>query len=749
MEIDPTRMENEISSSNTIFREKRQRRLITVVRILIIGGLLFAVYQLRIARLETNPPGLFYDEGANGMDALDVLHGHYALFFSRNTGREGLIMYAIAALIPWLGQTITALRLPAALASAGTVFALFWLGNVLFTPENRPSSNSTNQSIKEIEQWRGIFIGCIAAGLLAVSINPTILGRISFRANFVPFFLTVGLALFVNGLKRTNHLQIIIAGVITGLLAYTYIAARVVPIFLLIWVGIFWLHQRKHFKNWQNYTHLVLVYAVVTAVVALPMIGDYIMHPEHFFSRSGDVSVFSPTVNQGAPLATLTENVVAHLSAIVLHGDPNWRHNDASKPLLTACEAVLFCIGLLIALYQHRHPRYTLLLCWFALLMLPAVLAKDSTPPNSLRMIGAFPAIYLLTGLGAWGVIEQLIRAFRWVNERIQVGFVAVILLVILVIIFIKGKNTYYDYFDVWSKRPEVYEAYRGEWVSLASQINQVKADSGIAYVIPLGIEFGKGYQEYEFDYLSHGLVPTHIVQAADNNIAEQLQADLLQDAATSSLKQVKIVDWSYGRHWNADATERLSFLLSKYGRFVATEQFTNYDVHSFEAIDLTLPWHLTNKIDERLIRFDGGITLLWSAIGGAKGQQFEVKNPISVKAGTNLWNILAWRGEREIKSDYRFSLRLRDEQGQDRMQSDYSIVGLDGFATTHWVPGAISESLVLFQLPNDLPKGDYKLILIVYDEKTLTPTVQEGIWLPEIELASFQLDANDAQEVR
>ena len=130
---------------------RRQR----IVRVLIVIGLLLLAGALRLSRLEQLPPGLFIDEGANGMDALGVLQGHHALFFPENQGREGMVIYATALAIGLLGRTIMAVRLPAALASVGTVLAVFWLGQVLFN-ERRDDDKPP--------PWRGLFVGGAAAG---------------------------------------------------------------------------------------------------------------------------------------------------------------------------------------------------------------------------------------------------------------------------------------------------------------------------------------------------------------------------------------------------------------------------------------------------------------------------------------------------------------------------------------------------------------------------------------------------------
>ena len=161
----------------------RQRILLATAGILI--ALALAVVLLRLQRLSELPFGLHHDEGAHGMDALRVLQGEHAVFFPENNGRVGLIVYTIALAISFLGRTMLALRLPTALASAGTVFVVFWLGRLLF---GRDESG-------RVTPWRGLLVGGIGAGLLAVSLGQTIIGRAALRANFLPLFLCLCLAL--------------------------------------------------------------------------------------------------------------------------------------------------------------------------------------------------------------------------------------------------------------------------------------------------------------------------------------------------------------------------------------------------------------------------------------------------------------------------------------------------------------------------------------------------------------------------
>lgn len=180
---------------------------------------------LRLQHLSELPPRLYYDEGAHGVDALRVLHSEHAPYYVENNGREGLTVYAVALTTAFLGSTVLAIRLPTALASPGTVFVVFWVGRLLFG-EDEGSDKST--------LWQGLLTGGIGAGMLAVSLKQTVIGRTAFWANCLPLLLSLSFALLWVGWRQRSWWRIAIAGVCAGLLPYTYIAARIVPILFLL-----------------------------------------------------------------------------------------------------------------------------------------------------------------------------------------------------------------------------------------------------------------------------------------------------------------------------------------------------------------------------------------------------------------------------------------------------------------------------------------------------------------------------------
>jgi len=93
---------------------------------------LIVAFILRFYRLGEFPPGLYRDEAINGLDALKVLQGEHAFFFTANNGREPLYIYLTAGAISLFGQTAFAVRLAAAVIGALTTLPVFLLGKSWF-----------------------------------------------------------------------------------------------------------------------------------------------------------------------------------------------------------------------------------------------------------------------------------------------------------------------------------------------------------------------------------------------------------------------------------------------------------------------------------------------------------------------------------------------------------------------------------------------------------------------------------------
>lgn len=357
---------------------------------------------LRFYRLEEAPPGLYPDIAANGVDALQVLRGHLQVFFPENNGREGMIIYLVAGMIHFMGRTVLALLLPSAVASVLTVLAVFLLCQTLY--QTVEWDDRLGRAVV-YPVWQGWIAGIIAAGLLAVSLGPIIIGRGGWRANLFPLFLALAIATLWNGFQRRSWLWIAIAGLCSGLVAYTYLAARVYPLLLLLFALSFVPDILR--KRLKVPIPLLLGYVGISFVVALPMLLYFVANPGQLAARSSELLVVKADQSLLVNLRALSQNLLDHLAVFGWSGDPNPRHTYQQMPWLSPLEAILFWLGVGWLCWHWRKPVSRLLLLWLAIMLLPAVLAID-TPPNTLRMVGLLPAVYITIGTSVAHLVTLL-----------------------------------------------------------------------------------------------------------------------------------------------------------------------------------------------------------------------------------------------------------------------------------------------------------------------------------------------------
>ena len=723
----------------------------------VAGGILLilalGVLSLRLHRITELPQGIQSDEGPDGVYALQVLQGEHAVFFPEAaSGREWMGVYAIALTTSALGRSILAFRLPTALASAVTVFAVFWLGRLFFGREGsgRPTP------------WRGLFIGGVGAGVLAVSLGQTIIGRASLRANYLPLLLTLCFALLWWGWSepavKRNWWRIALAGLCAGLLPYTYIPSRFTP-FLFFLFGLsflFPLHSgTKEFLRAE--LPRAAIFVGVTSLVAAPILIYFANNPEHFFIRSREVWILRE--GEGTVWGGFLRNAWEHLLAFGFHGDRRERYNFDALPMLNPWEALAFWFGVGMAVLRwQRRPAYRLLLLWLVVLLVPAMLSLDADlGPNTLRMIGAAPAVYLLIGVGLWEAYE-LLRIRLWPASAVhsQIGGrnvstgdgqagrkfesqVTVALAVLVAgLVVLRGLRTYQTYFREWAVTPAFYLTYQGEWADAARILSAQPTAAGAVYLLPYRFD-----EHYGFEYLYHGAAPAYVIRAIRPDLPQTVQSTL---AAIEGLSTVRVLDWNDSLNWSSQGDVNLVTLLDKFGRYQSSETFSNFQIHTYTDIALDRPWTFYGELEPWAVRYDGGISLLGLALGQGE-QQFPSQQTVSLVGGDSLWVALQWQTESGLETDFAISLRLQSADGQYTYQTDH-VLGNSTFARTRdWFADLPVDTLFHLDLPADLPPGEYELKLIVYNTETLIPTVEIDVWKPELLLTRLLLQESGRQE--
>jgi len=345
---------------------------------------------LRSYHIDTLPPGIFPDEAMNGEDAYKAVDsGNYELFYPANEGREGLFINLIALCFKLFGISILTLKLPSIIFSTLTILGMYLLTKELFKKER---------------------MALVSAFLVTVSYWSINFGRISFRANMLPFVLTFAFYFLFRGVRTKKWWDFALSGLIFGIGAHTYIAWRIAPLILFFMLASFMLSRKNFLKEyWKN----ILVFFFTTTLIVLPMIYTLYTHPTFIHAPIDDISVFSPITNKGNPIGTLLESISLSLIKYNLVGDQNWRHNYPPYPILDPLNGLAFAFGLIFIclkiphfLYlwickKIRQPRleiYIFLVSWFLIMLAPEFLSFEGNP-HSLRAIGTLPVVFIFGAL--------------------------------------------------------------------------------------------------------------------------------------------------------------------------------------------------------------------------------------------------------------------------------------------------------------------------------------------------------------
>ena len=222
----------------------KQQEWVIVTLILLLAAV------LRFWTLGQVPPGLSHDEVANALIARDIHAGHHALYFTAAYGHEPLYQYVQAGTIALFGENWLGLRYPSAALGLLGLAVTYVLVRRLF----------------------GVLTGLLSGAWLALSFWPLLYARVGLRVIALPFIAALA-AFFLLRATGTGRPGVVrkpartrdwaLAGLFLALSLYTYMAARVLPAILVVFLLYRALVRRRGPVDW----HGLLVLALVTAVV--------------------------------------------------------------------------------------------------------------------------------------------------------------------------------------------------------------------------------------------------------------------------------------------------------------------------------------------------------------------------------------------------------------------------------------------------------------------------------------------------
>ena len=443
----------------------------------------------RLWQIGSIPPGLFGDEAAEGLDALDVLAGRGQVFFPSNYGREGLYIWLVALSLKLFGVTPLAVRLPAILIGILTCAVAWWLarewgsadwkqGGLVDWEPGPQSTNSPTYQFTNLPTYQftnlQTYLPLLTGLYLATAYWHVHFSRFSQRTVLTPFAIGLAAAAFWRGLNLGRTRWFVAAGAFMGLALHTYSVGRFFPVFLAVFLGLQWLvapkpgpgepEQRILARHWRP----ILLMFGVAALVFAPLGSYFATHPGTFMMRASAVATYA---GEGllASLKTIGRAALANFAQYIVPGagDQAQFHNLPGRPVFEPLTALLALIGVWLCLRRWRQPAALFLLTWLVVLTAPAALATDRFPTLP-RVLGVLPGLYLVPAVGLVAIIRFLAPKIAAIQlraaprHRVTVSPRHLVTLCALALI-VPAAITYRDYFRVWGPSAATFDAFEGD----------------------------------------------------------------------------------------------------------------------------------------------------------------------------------------------------------------------------------------------------------------------------------------------
>ena len=335
--------------------------------------------------------------------------------------------------------------------------------------------------------------------------------------------------------------------------------------------------------------------------------------------------------------------------------------------------------------------------------------------------------LFCSTGVGVWEAFRLLRKRF-YRGSEIKAGIVVAAVCSFLVLV--QGVLTYRTYFQEWAVQPELYKAYEVPWINLTRVLNALPSDGGTVYLVP------NSQHPYSFRYLYQGAPPAHLYHPATPNLAQEIESML---TTMENVSTVKVVEWQGKAAWIGEDPGRSALLLSKYGRYQGGEDYPTFRIHRYSNISLERPWTFYEFLEPLTVDYDGGIALRGLALGQGE-DQLSSQQALELGRERPLWMALRWQITSGLDIDYAISLRLHDAAGERVFQEDAVLWNPVHWPTSSWSEEEPVDTTALLKIPAELSAGEYELRVVVYDVETLVPTVEIGVWEPEVTLARLRL---------
>lgn len=713
---------------------------------------------LRLYRLGEIPPAFNFDEAAHATDAMEILAGHHFIFSPKIGGVEALFMYATAGMFALLGPEPLSQRLIAALIGIATVAAAYFMVRTMFADEEEPARTR---------------LAVLASLGLATSFWHVNYSRIGLEVNMTPFFAVLSFWSLWQGLRSGRTWDFVLSGASMGAAAYGHLPGRFLPFPVVAFFALMWVSSMRRETRalspgaWGETANAhvpgprllslwpLAIVAVAALVVFAPLGYHFATHPADFFGRASSTSIFNPALNHGDFWGTLWRSAAGTFGAFGFTSDRVWIANLPGKSILNPALAVLFWLGVVIAVGRAigrplasgtrlgSGAPYVFVLAWWILLLVPAIISPERTPHFS-RMMSVAPVAYVFPAIALVALSVELAAVLHpmrtlWFSIvdpelRFAIGYPdsspgwqrllqrrlrSLAYLALAALFAWTAVETYRDYFDDWAVSPAHYMAFDGYAIELVKQM-EADSDPLSVYVIPRDVRAGEFYQHYTIDFMHRRGAPYHYLPMREAEVPAMLTE------ALRGKQVVHLVKWKMDKHREADPKDYVAWLLEVYSRPIGSRSFDAYDVVTYRLpsadVDFTQRARESGEATNGDLAggtiFGGQIALDSAAFGNASSPAFVAEH--EAPSGGLIWVAPVWRAVAGAGRDYRASIILEDAAGHVMAHVDRDLIHGWHMRTSGWPVGELVGDYYLLPVPPGSLPGDYRVLAAVYDAETL-----------------------------
>lgn len=370
----------------------------------VLAAIVLLAALVRLLALDSLPFGTWYDEAANGLEALRMVReSGYQPIYTDGVNATGHYLWLIVGALKLFGETTFAVRSISAIMGIGTVIAAYYAGCEL----------------------HGRTLGIVLALLIAAGRWAITFSRLGMYNSATPLFELLVLFWLLRGWRRGSVLDFAMAGIATGLGLCFYSAFQLFLVVLALFVLVMAWQERA---RWRTLWGGLAISAIAALLVIAPLAKFVLVKPDRYFARVQTTSLFSGKAPEER-LPALWANARKHLLMFNVSGDPNGRHNLPGEPMLDWVSGGLMIVGLVTCLRRFLSPRYMILPVWITIGLLGGILSLDFEAPQSLRAIGALPAVFFCAALPAATLVQEWERGAGRYFPRMGLALVGLILL--------------------------------------------------------------------------------------------------------------------------------------------------------------------------------------------------------------------------------------------------------------------------------------------------------------------------------